>query len=135
MVKPKAQVKATEKTEADARKSSRPTKVAGIENLDPLEKIEAETLENRITMVAKSGNKSPAGMTDTASAVMAAKDPNLTASKIARVKTVKEGKPVQPKEGEKVISRPTRPGGKAHTPQEPDRAGEGARLSDVCRNQ
>ena len=101
MVKPKAQVKATEKTEADARKSSRPTKVAGIENLDPLEKIEAETLENRITMVAKSGNKSPAGMTDTASAVMAAKDPNLTASKIARVKTVKEGKPVQPKEGEK----------------------------------
>src|SRR4051812_11050484 len=103
MVKPRAQVNVTEKTEADTKKSS---KVAGIENVDPLEKIEAETLENRITMVAKSGGKAPAGMTDIANAVMTAKDPNLISSKIARVKTVKEGKPVQPKDGDKATLAP-----------------------------
>jgi RNA polymerase primary sigma factor len=105
MVKPKAQVKTTEKTEANTKKSSRPAKAAEIENIDPLEKIEAETLENRITMVAKSGGKSPAGMADIASAVMAAKESTLS-SKIARVKAVKEGKPAQPKDGDKASLGP-----------------------------
>jgi RNA polymerase primary sigma factor len=100
MAKPKAQIKTAEKTEVNTRKSSKPAKAAGIENLNPLDQIEAETLENRIAMVAKSGSKSPAGMTDIANAMMTAKEPNL-ASKIARVKTVKEGKPAQPKDADK----------------------------------
>ncbi|WP_425433900.1 RNA polymerase sigma factor RpoD [Nitrosovibrio tenuis] len=52
-------------------------------------------------MVAKSSGKTTAGVTEIARAVMEAKEPNPLSAKIARVKAVKEGKPVPPKDVDK----------------------------------
>ncbi len=71
-----------------------------------MEKIEVETLENKIRMVAKSHGKTSVGVTEIAKAVMAVKDPNPLSAKIARVKAVKEGKPAQPKDSDKASLAP-----------------------------
>src|SRR5690242_12174435 len=125
MVKPKTQVKAAvkgkpktgisseatisgpaEKTGAaekqesnDMAELSRGT--AQPEQVEVLEKIEVETLESKIRMVAKSTGKTSADMNEIAKAVMAAKEPNSISAKIARVKGGKEGKSAQPKDADK----------------------------------
>ena len=129
MVKPKTQIKAAVKGKSKTEMSSeaiasRPTEKAAIERqesndilkpsrgsaqaeqLEAQEKIEVETLENKIRMVGKSNSKTSVGVNEIAKAVMAVKDSNPLSAKITRVKAVKEGKPVQPKDSDKASLAP-----------------------------
>ncbi len=129
MVKPKTQIKAAvkgkSKTEISSEAiASRPIEKAVIERqesndilkpsrgsaqaeqLEAQEKIEVETLENKIRMVGKSNGKTSVGVNEIAKAVMAAKDSNPLSAKITRVKAVKEGKPAQPKDSDKASLAP-----------------------------
>ena len=129
MVKPKTQIKTAvkgkSKTEISSEAiASRPTEKAVIERqesndilkpsresaqaeqLEAQEKIEVETLENKIRMVGKSNSKTSVGVNEIAKAVMAVKDSNPLSAKITRVKAVKEGKPAQPKDSDKASLAP-----------------------------
>ncbi|HTJ54463.1 MAG TPA: RNA polymerase sigma factor RpoD [Nitrosospira sp.] len=129
MVKPKTQIKTAvkgkSKTEISSEAiASRPTEKAVIERqesndilkpsresaqaeqLEAQEKIEVETLENKIRMVGKSNSKTSVGVNEIAKAVMAVKDTNPLSAKITRVKAVKEGKPAQPKDSDKASLAP-----------------------------
>jgi RNA polymerase primary sigma factor len=129
MVKPKTQIKTAVKGKSKTEISSeaianRPTEKAVIERqesndilkpsrgsaqaeqLEAQEKIEVETLENKIRMVGKSNSKASVGVNEIAKAVMAVKDSNPLSAKITRVKAVKEGKPTQPKDSDKASLAP-----------------------------